>query len=171
MMSWATRLIMCRKLISQIIATSVNTIRTLDRQGKSWWTNKTTASESVPKGGAVAGGNRCVVILWISHTNRGRTSVDVVVRCQCKTMYAVKSLELSPRCRCHQDVDEVVVWEQSREERFPKTLFAFPVQDRKDDGSRDLLTQSQVHANDRVGVLALAAQQREEAKSNSYRSP
>jgi hypothetical protein len=28
-----------------------------------------------------------------------------------------------------------------------------------------------VHANDRVGVLATAAQQREEAKSNSYRSP
>jgi hypothetical protein len=33
-----------------------------------------------------------------------------------------------------------------------------PVQDDKDDGSGDLLARSQVHANDRAGVLAVAAQ-------------
>jgi hypothetical protein len=32
------------------------------------------------------------------------------------------------------------------------------VQDQKDDGSGDLLVRSQVHANDRAGVLAVAAQ-------------
>jgi hypothetical protein len=34
-----------------------------------------------------------------------------------------------------------------------------PAQDQKDEGSGDLLVQSQVHTNDRAGVLAVAAQQ------------
>jgi hypothetical protein len=55
---------------------------------------------------------------------------------------------------------------------LPKNLIRLlPVQDHKDDGSGDLLARLLVHANDRAGVLAAAAQQREEAKSNSYRSP
>jgi hypothetical protein len=45
------------------------------------------------------------------------------------------------------------------------------VQDRKDDGSGDLLARSLVHANDRAGVSAAAAQQQEEAKPNLYKSP
>ena len=42
-----------------------------------------------------------------------------------------------------------------------------PVQDRKDEGSRDLLARSPVHANDRTGETMAAAQQRdrEEAKT------
>jgi hypothetical protein len=51
---------------------------------------------------------------------------------------------------------------------LPKKLIRLlPVQDHKDYSYGELLTGSQVHANDRVGVLAMAAQQREEAKSNS----
>jgi hypothetical protein len=43
---------------------------------------------------------------------------------------------------------------------LPKNLIHLPpVQDHKDEGSGDLLAQSQVHANDRVGLLAVAAQQ------------
>jgi hypothetical protein len=43
---------------------------------------------------------------------------------------------------------------------LPKNLIRLlPVQDRKDDGSGDLLARSLVHANDRAGVLAAAAQQ------------
>jgi hypothetical protein len=33
-----------------------------------------------------------------------------------------------------------------------------PVQDRKDEGSGDLLTRSLVHASDRIGVVTAAAQ-------------
>jgi hypothetical protein len=39
------------------------------------------------------------------------------------------------------------------------------VQDRKDFGFGDLLIRPQVHANDQAGVLAMAAQQQEEAKT------
>jgi hypothetical protein len=43
---------------------------------------------------------------------------------------------------------------------LPKNLILLlPVQDHKDEGSGDLLVRSQVHANDRAGVLAVAAQQ------------
>jgi hypothetical protein len=43
---------------------------------------------------------------------------------------------------------------------LPKNLICLlPVQDHKDEGSGDLLVQSQVHTNDRAGVLAAAAQQ------------
>jgi hypothetical protein len=38
------------------------------------------------------------------------------------------------------------------------------LQDHKDKGPGDLLVRSQVHANDRAGVLAVAAQQEAEAK-------
>jgi hypothetical protein len=55
---------------------------------------------------------------------------------------------------------------------LPKNLIRLlPVQDRKYNGSGDLLARPLVHANDRAGVLAAAAQQREEAKSNLYKSP
>jgi hypothetical protein len=51
------------------------------------------------------------------------------------------------------------LWEQSREERFPKNFIRLlPVQDRKDEGSGDLLTWSLVHASDRTGVATAAAQ-------------
>jgi hypothetical protein len=41
---------------------------------------------------------------------------------------------------------------------LPKNLIRLvPVQDHKDEGSGDLLVRSQVHANDRAGVLAVAA--------------
>jgi hypothetical protein len=79
MTNWATRLSMCRKLKSQIKATSVSTIHTISQIDHDEQI-KPQQDESVPKGGAVAGGNRCAVILWISHNNRGRTSVDVVVQ-------------------------------------------------------------------------------------------
>jgi hypothetical protein len=43
---------------------------------------------------------------------------------------------------------------------LPKNLIRLlPVQDQKDEDSGDLLVRSQVHANERVGVLAVAAQQ------------
>jgi hypothetical protein len=43
---------------------------------------------------------------------------------------------------------------------LPKNLILLlPVQGHKDEGSRDLLVQSQVHTNDWAGVLAAAAQQ------------
>jgi hypothetical protein len=43
---------------------------------------------------------------------------------------------------------------------LPKNLIRLlPVQDQKDEDSGDLLIRSQVHANERVGVLAVAAQQ------------
>jgi hypothetical protein len=43
---------------------------------------------------------------------------------------------------------------------LPKNLIRLlPVQDHKDEGSGDLLVRSQVHANDRAVVLAVAAQQ------------
>jgi hypothetical protein len=43
---------------------------------------------------------------------------------------------------------------------LPKNLIRLlPVQDHKDKGSGGLLIWSQVHANDRVGVLVVAAQQ------------
>jgi hypothetical protein len=43
---------------------------------------------------------------------------------------------------------------------LPKNLIRLlPVQDHKDEGSGDLLARSQVHADDRAGVLAVAAQQ------------
>jgi hypothetical protein len=43
---------------------------------------------------------------------------------------------------------------------LPKNLIRlFPVQDQKDEDSGDLLVRSQVHANERAGVLAVAAQQ------------
>jgi hypothetical protein len=43
---------------------------------------------------------------------------------------------------------------------LPKNLICLLlVQDHKDKGSEDLLVQSQVHTNDRAGVLAAAAQQ------------
>jgi hypothetical protein len=84
MMNWATRLSMWRKLISQIKATSVSTIRTLDiKQIDHDEQIKPQQHESIPKGGAVAGGNRCAVILYISYTNHGRTSVDVGRCTQC----------------------------------------------------------------------------------------
>jgi hypothetical protein len=43
---------------------------------------------------------------------------------------------------------------------LPKNLIRLlPMQDQKDEDSGDLLVRSQVHANERVGVLAVAAQQ------------
>jgi hypothetical protein len=43
---------------------------------------------------------------------------------------------------------------------LPKNLIPLLLmQDHKDDGFGDLLARSQVHANDRAGVLAVAAQQ------------
>jgi hypothetical protein len=43
---------------------------------------------------------------------------------------------------------------------FPKNLIRLlPVQDHKNEGFGDLLVRSQVHANYRAGVLAVAAQQ------------
>jgi hypothetical protein len=43
---------------------------------------------------------------------------------------------------------------------LPKNLIRLlPLQDHKDKGSGYLLVRSQVHANDRAGVLAVAAQQ------------
>jgi hypothetical protein len=43
---------------------------------------------------------------------------------------------------------------------LPKNLIRLlPLQDHKDEGFGDLLVRSQVHANDRAGVLAVAAQQ------------
>jgi hypothetical protein len=43
---------------------------------------------------------------------------------------------------------------------LPKNLIRLlPVQGHKDEGSGDLLVRSQVHTNDRAGVLAAAAQQ------------
>jgi hypothetical protein len=43
---------------------------------------------------------------------------------------------------------------------LPKNLIRLlPVQDQKDEDSGDLLIRSQVHANERVGVLAVAAHQ------------
>jgi hypothetical protein len=43
---------------------------------------------------------------------------------------------------------------------LPKNLIRLlPLQDHKDEGSGDLLVRSQVHANDRAGVLVVAAQQ------------
>jgi hypothetical protein len=43
---------------------------------------------------------------------------------------------------------------------LPKNLIRLlPLQDHKDKGSGDLLVRSQVHTNDRAGVLAVAAQQ------------
>jgi hypothetical protein len=43
---------------------------------------------------------------------------------------------------------------------LPKNLIRLlSVQDHKDEGSGDLLVRSHVHANDRAGVLAVAAQQ------------
>jgi hypothetical protein len=43
---------------------------------------------------------------------------------------------------------------------LPKNLIGlFPVQDQKDVDSGDLLVRSQVHANERAGVLEVAAQQ------------
>jgi hypothetical protein len=59
-------------------------------------------------------------------------------------------------------------WKTSRDEvlgavarkALPKNLIRLlPLQDHKDEGSGDLLVRSQVHANDRAGVLAVAAQQ------------
>jgi hypothetical protein len=45
---------------------------------------------------------------------------------------------------------------------FPKNLIRlFPVQDRKDEGSGDLLVRSLVHASDQIRVATVAAQQRE----------
>jgi hypothetical protein len=42
---------------------------------------------------------------------------------------------------------------------LPKNLIRLlPVQDRKDEGSGDLLTRSLVHASDRTGVATVAAQ-------------
>jgi hypothetical protein len=42
---------------------------------------------------------------------------------------------------------------------LPKNLIRLlPVQDRKDEGSGDLLTRSSVHASDRIGVATAAAQ-------------
>jgi hypothetical protein len=58
-------------------------------------------------------------------------------------------------------------WKTSRDEvlgavtrkALPKNLIhLLPLQDHKDEGSGDLLVRSQVHANDRAGVLAVAAQ-------------
>ena len=40
-----------------------------------------------------------------------------------------------------------------------------PVQDRKDEGSEDLLVRSSVHADDRTGEATAAAKRREEAKT------
>jgi hypothetical protein len=43
---------------------------------------------------------------------------------------------------------------------LPKNLIRLlPVQDQKDEDSGDLLVRSQVHANERAGVFAVAAQQ------------
>jgi hypothetical protein len=43
---------------------------------------------------------------------------------------------------------------------LPKNLIRLlPLRDHKDEGSGDLLVWSQVHANDRAGVLVVAAQQ------------
>jgi hypothetical protein len=48
---------------------------------------------------------------------------------------------------------------------FQKPYRLLPVQDRKDEGSGDLLVRSLVHASERTGVATAAAQQREEAKT------
>jgi hypothetical protein len=64
-------------------------------------------------------------------------------------------------------------WKTSRDEvlgavarkALPKNLIRLlPLLDNKDEGSGDLLDWLQVHANDRAGVLAVAAHQYAEAK-------
>jgi len=58
-------------------------------------------------------------------------------------------------------------WEQSHKEHFPKILIRpLPVQDRKDNGSRYLLSQAPAHVDAQDGEATMAAQQREEEKLN-----
>jgi hypothetical protein len=185
---------MCRKLISQIIATSVSMIRTLDRQKidhdeqikpqqdesvpkggvvADSYTRQTRQidhdaqikpqqDKCVPKGGAVAGGNRCIVILWISHTNRGRTSVDVGRCTQCSPSNDRQEGAVDGGNRCvviarralpkklgggnRVDVGRWVV----RRVLFPKNLFAFS--QCRIAKTTVPETYSLVHKNDRAGV-------------------
>ena len=56
----------------------------------------------------------------------------------------------------------------SRAKALLKSLIRpLPVQDRKDEGSRDLLAQSPVHASEWTREATAAAQQRKEAKTKN----
>jgi hypothetical protein len=47
----------------------------------------------------------------------------------------------------------------TRKALLKNLIHLLPLQDQKDEGSGHLLVRSQVHTNDRAGVLAVAAQQ------------
>jgi hypothetical protein len=87
--------------------------------------------------------------------------VTVVDQCQWKTSISPTKMTLgrSAPGSCWKTSRDEVLGVVARK-ALPKNLIRLlPLQDHKDKGSGDLLVRSQVHTNDRAGVLAVAAQQ------------
>jgi hypothetical protein len=73
-----------------------------------------------PKAGCVS--VTPVVTIWISHTNRGMTSVDVVVRSQCRKRYAVQSLERPSGCNRKYSYRERAVMSSALQKPYPPPI-------------------------------------------------
>jgi hypothetical protein len=60
---------------------------------------------------------------------------------------------------CRKTSRDEVLRAVTRKALLKNHIHLLPVQDQKDEGSGHLLVRSQVHMNDRAGVLAVAVQQ------------
>jgi hypothetical protein len=60
---------------------------------------------------------------------------------------------------CRKTSRDEVLGAVAREALLKNLIHLLPVQDQKDEGSGHLLVRSQVHTNDRAGVLVVAVQQ------------